>query len=352
MELTAAQLAAKLGGVVEGDADVIVRGLAELVDAGEGDLCFLADPRFGAHMAATGAAAVLVDPSWRGDCAAALVRVENPNVCFARAAALFAPDPTPRRPGIDATAVVADGVELGVDVHVGPHCVIEPGVKIGDRTVIRAGCSIGEQTSIGADGLLYPHVTVRDRVRIGDRVILHSGAVIGSDGFGYLPGGEGWVKIPQIGTVAIGHDVEIGANATIDRARFGKTVIGDGVKIDNLVQVAHNCRIGPGTAIAAQVGIAGSTDIGAAVQMGGQAGVAGHVRVGDGVVVGGRAGITKDVPPQTFVSGFPAMPHSKARRIHAHTMRLPDLRRKVEDLARRLAALEQATGVAEEDETA
>jgi UDP-3-O-[3-hydroxymyristoyl] glucosamine N-acyltransferase len=342
VELTAAELADRLDGEVEGNANVAVRGLASLVEAREGDVSFLAQRRYESQMAETGASAVFVERSWKGTCPAVLIRVHDPDVAFANAAALFAPVLVARTPGVHPTAVVADGVKLGADVHIGPHCVIEPGAEIGDRTVLCAGCFVGEQSRVGADGFLYSRVSIRERVRIGDRVILHNGVVIGSDGFGYGHDGSGWVKIPQIGTVEIGNDVEIGANSTIDRARFGRTVIEDGVKIDNLVQVAHNCRIGQGAAIAALVGIAGSTEIGASARLGGQAGVAGHLQVGDGVVVAGGAGVTKSIPPNTFVSGFPAMPHNKARRLHAHMMRLPNMRRQLEDLVRRLGAIENA----------
>jgi len=352
VSLTAAEVAERVGGEVEGDPSIVLHGLAALAEAGGGDLSFLAHGRYASQMADTGASAVLVDRSWEGTCPATLIRVDNADAAFAGAASFFAPALALREPGVHPTAVVASDVALGVDVHIGPYCVLEKGVRIGDRTVLYAGCTVGEQTEIGADGLLYARVTVRERVRIGDRVMIHSGAVIGSDGFGYLPAANGWVKIPQIGTVEIGNDVEIGANTTVDRARFGTTTIEDGVKIDNLVQVAHNCRIGRGTAIAALVGIAGSTDIGASVRIGGQAGVAGHVQIGDGAVVGGRGGVTKDIPPGTFVSGFPAMPHGKARRMHAHMMRLPDMRRRLEELAVRLAELEKAVRERGEDEPA
>jgi UDP-3-O-[3-hydroxymyristoyl] glucosamine N-acyltransferase len=183
---------------------------------------------------------------------------------------------------------------------------------------------------------VHANVTVRERTRIGDRVTIQNGAVIGSDGFGYYREGEHWRKIPQTGRVEIGDDAEIGANATIDRARFGTTVIGRGVKIDNLVQVAHNVRIGDDTAIAAQVGISGSVAVGERVRLGGQAGIAGHVAIGDDATVGAQAGVTKDVEPATFVSGYPAMPHSKARRMHAHVMRLPDLKKKVAEIEKRI----------------
>jgi UDP-3-O-[3-hydroxymyristoyl] glucosamine N-acyltransferase len=183
-------------------------------------------------------------------------------------------------------------------------------------------------------------VSIREYSRIGDRVIVHNGAVIGSDGCGYVREEDGWKKIPQVGVVEIGNDVEIGANTTVDRARFGKTVIADGVKIDNLVQIAHNVRIGRHTAIAAQTGISGSSTVGEDVRMGGQTGVSGHLHVGDHAVVGGQAGVTKDVPSATFVSGYPAMEHGKARRAHAHVMRLPAMKARLAEMEKRLAALE------------
>jgi UDP-3-O-[3-hydroxymyristoyl] glucosamine N-acyltransferase len=244
------------------------------------------------------------------------------------------------KPGLHPTAVIGEGVRMGRDVSIGPYCVIEPGAAVGDRTALGASCYVGHEAVIGDDCRLYPHVTVREYCRIGCRAIVHNGAVIGSDGFGYAKEGARWKKIPQVGIVVLGDDVEIGANTTIDRARFGETRIGNGVKIDNLVQVAHNVIIGDDTAIAAQVGIAGSTRVGARVQLGGQAGVAGHISVGDDSVAGGQAGVTKDVPPATFVSGYPAMPHNEARKMHASLMRLPELKKKVADMETRLKALE------------
>ena len=197
---------------------------------------------------------------------------------------------------------------------------------------------------MGRDCKFYPRMSTREYTKIGDRVIIHNGAVIGSDGFGYSKDGKVWKKIPQIGVVEIGNDVEIGANVTIDRARFGKTVISNGVKIDNLVQVAHNVKIGENTAIAAQAGISGSTEIGSGVQIGGQAGFSGHLTVGDNSVVGGQAGVIKNVPPAVFVSGYPAMDHGKAMKLQAHVGRLPVLKQRISELEKKIIELESRIG--------
>ena len=338
--MTATDVAGWVSGRVEGDGAVSITGVAALKDAGPGDVSFLANPRYAAAVADTRASAVVVGADWTGETAATLIRVADPDAAFAEIVDRLAPPPVTPAPGVHATAVLADDVVLGGDVSIGPYAVLEPGVQIGARTVIGAGCYVGHGSRIGCDGRLYPHVSMREETTIGDRIIIHNGAVIGSDGFGYVREKTGWKKIRQVGVVIIGDDVEIGANVTIDRARFGKTVIGNGVKIDNLVQIAHNVEIGDGTAIAAQVGISGSTAVGREVMLGGQMGISGHVRVGDGVICAARSGVTKDVPPGTFVSGFPAMPHDKAKRIHAHLMRLPELKQTVKDLERRISELE------------
>jgi UDP-3-O-[3-hydroxymyristoyl] glucosamine N-acyltransferase len=341
MPLAVQELARRLGGVVEGDGSLEVKGVAALDQAVAGDLSFLSNPRYAVAVKTTKATAVLVNESWQGESAAVLIRVKNADAAFAQAAGWLARPPVQFRPGIHATAIVAEGVRLGRDVHIGPHCVIESGATIGDRTVLVAACYVGHECEVGADCRFYPMVSLREHTRVGSRVIVHNGAVIGSDGFGYVKEAGHWKKVPQVGVVEVGDDVEIGANTTIDRARFGVTRIGNGVKIDNLVQVAHNVTIGDDTAIAAQVGIAGSSHIGARVQMGGQAGMAGHLKIGNDSVVGGQAGVLKDVPPATFVSGYPAMPHDEARKAHAHLMLLPELKKRVGDIDLRLKTLEE-----------
>jgi UDP-3-O-[3-hydroxymyristoyl] glucosamine N-acyltransferase len=339
--ITVAELARRLGGACEGPGGAEITGLAGLREAGAGDVTFLANPRYAAEAAATAATAVIVSRKFDQPCPAAIIRVDDPDRAFAQAAEIFGPPRPVPSPGVHPTAVIAGDATLGADVRIGPHCVVESGAVIGDRTVLWAACYVGHQASIGCDGVLYPHVSIRERVRIGNRVILHNGTVVGSDGFGYTVDAAGVrTKVPQIGTVEVGDDVEVGANVTIDRARFGVTRIGRGVKIDNLVQIAHNVIIGDHAVLVAQVGISGSTEIGPHAILAGQAGVAGHLKIGAGAVVGAQAGVTKDVPPKAFVSGYPAAPHDKATRLHAHLNRLPQLKEKVADLEKRLARLE------------
>lgn len=335
-----AQIAKNLGGTLAGDGDVEITGLASLADALQGDLSFLANPRYTSAVSATRASAVLMKTGWKGECPCAIVYVDNPDRAFADVALMLSPPPVAFAAGVHPTAVIADGARVGEGVTIGPYVVIQPGAVVGDRTVLVACCYVGHDAVIGSDCRLYAHVSVRERCVLGSRVIIHDGSVIGSDGFGYIPDKHGvWQKVMQLGIVEIGNDVEIGANVTIDRARFGKTRIANGVKIDNLVQVAHNVQIDEHSVMASQVGISGSTRIGRHVQLGGQAGLAGHLHVGDGAVVGAQAGVTKDVEAGCFVSGYPAMEHRKATRMHAHLMRLPELKERVREMEAQIAAL-------------
>jgi UDP-3-O-[3-hydroxymyristoyl] glucosamine N-acyltransferase len=237
--------------------------------------------------------------------------------------------------------VVSPEAKIGSGVHIGPLAVIEAGAVIGDGATICAQAYVGHGAVVGENSHLYPHVSIREYCRIGKRVILHNGTVVGSDGFGYAVDGHGVrTKIPQIGIVVIGDDVEVGANVTIDRARFGKTRIGNGVKIDNLVQIAHNVIIGDNAVIVAQVGIAGSTTIGKSAILAGQAGIAGHVVVGDGAIVGAQGGVTKDIPAKAYVWGTPAMPMDKFSNLHALVGRLPVLKERLESLEEKVRVLE------------
>ena len=329
-----AEIAERAGGTIEGDgASIDIIGVGSLAEARPGEISFLSNSRYNRLLTETRASAAFVRADWDGAHACTLVRVEDPDRAFADTALALAPPLLSYRPGMHATAVVHAGSQLGTDVHIGPHCVIEPGARVGDRCVLVAGCYVGHGAVLGADCRLYAHVSVRAHCVLGNRVWVHDGSVIGSDGFGYTRSKDGqWHKIEQLGTVEIEDDVEIGSNVTIDRARFGKTRIGSGVKVDNLVQIAHNVQVGSDSVMAAQVGISGSTRIGRGVQIGGQAGLAGHIEIGDGAVVGAQAGVTKSVPPGVFVSGYPAMEHRQSARLQAHLAALPELKKRVRAL--------------------
>jgi UDP-3-O-[3-hydroxymyristoyl] glucosamine N-acyltransferase len=339
MGMTIKEIVSEIGGVVEGDTSIEIKSLASLSDAGIGDISFLANPRYSSAVSSSKASAVIVNNDWQGDFSGTVIRVKDADAAFSEVASLLIPPSVRPVAGIHSTAVVADDVKLGEAVSIGPNVVIECGTKIGDRTIIGAGCYIGQDTTIGVDGLIYPNVSIRERVTIGDRIIIQLGAVIGSDGFGYTREGLKWVKIPQVGIVEIGDDVEIGANTTIDRARFGKTVIENGVKLDNHVQVAHNVRIGENAALVSFVALAGSSTVGANVQMAGHSGIAGHVHVGDFSVLAGYTGATKNVPEKAVVVGYPARQFSAGRKEQAALARLPKLLKRVSELERELEKL-------------
>ena len=343
-------LAARLGARLEGGSpDADVTGVSSLHDALPGDLSFLANPKYAKQLAATKATAVLVrEDSAEPPPAAggALLRVSSPDLAFAQAVPLFVKPPIVRAPGIHPSAVVDPTARLGADVHVGPLAVIGPGAVVGDRCVIEAHVVVADEAVLGPDCHLYPMVSIRERCRLGARVTVHNGTVIGADGFGYNtsvgPDGIKVEKIPQLGIVEIGDDVEIGANAAIDRARFGATVIGPHTKIDNLVQIGHNVRTGPYCGIVSQVGIAGSTHLGTGVMIWGQAGLAGHLTIGDGVEILAHAGVAGDLKERGQYLGSPAVPKRDALRVF-HTPRAVErLKDEVSALRVRLSELEKS----------
>jgi UDP-3-O-[3-hydroxymyristoyl] glucosamine N-acyltransferase len=268
-----------------------------------------------------------------------LVRVRNPDLAFARVIDLFGPPPMVIPMGVHPSAVLGKDVRLGREVCVMAHTVVQEGAVIGDGTILYPGVYVGHECVIGKDCQIYPHVTIRERTRIGDRVILHPGVVVGCDGFGYSTIRGVLHKIPQIGIVEIEDDVEIGANTTIDRARFDRTVIGKGTKIDNLVQIAHNVVIGEHSCLAGQSGVAGSTRIGSHVLVGGQAGISGHLRIGDRVRVGGKSGVFGDVEDDAAVAGPFAVDLAHYRRMEVALRRLPEALREAREGAERLSQL-------------
>jgi len=335
-------VAERLGCRLEGDGGLEVVAVRSLEEAGPHHLSFIARKAHISRLRESAVGAVILDEGWPPVDRPSL-RTRNLYLALARALTLFHPA-APPAPGIHPTAVVAPDVRVAPDACVGPLCVLGPGAKVGAGTILEAQVAVGARVHIGQGCRIFPNVTLRDDVVLGDRVIVHSGTVIGADGFGYGRDGHRYVKIPQVGRVVIEDDVEIGANVCIDRATLGETRIGQGSKIDNLVQIGHNVRIGSDTVIVAQVGISGSVRIGSRVTLAGQAGVVDHVEIGDDVIVGAQAGVTKDVPPRSAVLGAPAVPHTEFKRQLAAVARLPELRKALRALEERLAGLEARLG--------
>ncbi len=339
--MTVAEIAKIVKGKVIGDETLEIKGISGIKEAQPGDLTFIANRKYLSLLQSTKASAVIVSPDICNSVSATLIQVENPSLAFAQIVSSVGPEPITFPPGIHPTAIIGPHVRLGKDVSIQPYAVIEDYAVIGNRCVIGAGVYIGHYTELGDDCIIYPQVIMRERIKIGNRVIIHSGTVIGDDGFGYATVRGVHHKIPQIGTVEIGDDVEIGSNVTIDRARFDKTYIGKGVKIDNLVQIAHNVTIGDNTIVVAQVGISGSTSIGRNVIIAGQVGIIGHLTIGDNAIIGGKAGVTKDVPPDTHVTGFPAREKWEDMRFQAYLRKQPAILERLKKLEEKVAALEE-----------
>jgi UDP-3-O-[3-hydroxymyristoyl] glucosamine N-acyltransferase len=324
---TLREIVGRLGGEVAGDDSIEVSGVATLDEAGPGEITFLANPRYRSRLAATRASAVILAPRDAGATAIARIVSDNPYAYFARTLTLFHPA-REAVAGVHPSAWVDPTAQVAPTAEIGPFAAIAAGARIGECARIGAGSVVGENAVVGDGTLLHPRVTIYHGCVVGARCILHSGAVIGADGFGMAPDAGRWVKIPQVGRAVLGDDVEVGANTCIDRGALGDTVVEEGVKIDNLVQIAHNCRIGAHTVIAGCTGISGSAVIGRHCVIGGGVGIVGHITIADGVTLSGTTFVTKSITePGIYSSGVPMMPHADWLRNAAHLRRLDRIAR-------------------------
>ena len=332
-------IAAFIAGKVIGNADISIHGVSSLTDATAGQITFLSDRKHLSAATMTLASGILVAQA-ESTIPCTQIIVPNPALAFTRIVkAFFTSTGSPR--GISEEIHRGEHGQIGKDGSIWPFVSIGDHVRIGDRVSLFPGVFIGEGSTIGDDCVLHPNVTVRERSHIGNRVTIHSGTVVGSDGFGYIHDNGIHEKVPQIGCVVIGDDVEIGANVAIDRATFGETVIGKGTKIDNLVQIAHNVKIGEHSLIVAQAGIAGSSTLGQHTTLAGQAGVSDHMHIGDGAIVTAQTGVLRNVPANHVVSGTPAIPHTLWLRMSQTLQRLPEMHRRLREMEKRIRALEK-----------
>lgn len=339
MKVTLDTVAKAIDGTVVGDGSIEISGVAGIREAREGDLTFLANPRYEPYLECTNASAIIVAENHRKS-RKPLIQNSNPYLAFLKAVRFFQGESERPAPGVHPTAVLAKDAVVDPSATIGAHVVLERGAVVGPRAIVHAGCYVGVKAKIGADTLLYPNVTVRECCELGERVIVHSGAVIGSDGFGFVRDGAIHRKLPQVGNVVVEDDVELGACVTIDRATMGTTRIGAGSKIDNLVQIAHNVQVGKNCIIVAQVGISGSTVLGDEVVLAGQVGIVGHIEIGAGAQIGAQSGVAKSVKPGERVFGSPALAAGQAKRIEASLKYLPELLQTVRRLKRRVEELE------------
>ncbi|RMF92792.1 MAG: UDP-3-O-(3-hydroxymyristoyl)glucosamine N-acyltransferase [Candidatus Schekmanbacteria bacterium] len=336
---TVKEIADFLGGELKGSPNDKITNVSGIEDADEGDITFIAAKKFIEAAKKTSATAVIT-PVEIPECSASQIIVKNPYLSFARVVELFKGK---KRAviGIDSRASIGENVKLGKDVSIYPYAVIEDNVEIGDRVRIYPGVYIGSNSKIGEDSTIYSNTSIREETIIGNRVTIHSNTSIGGDGFGYVQEDGKHIKIPQVGNVIIEDDVEIGSNVCIDRATLGVTIIREGTKIDNHVQIAHNVEIGKNVILVSQVGISGSCKIGDNVMLAGQVGIADHVRIGDNTMVGAKSGIGRNIPANSMVSGAPAFDHRKWRRTQACLPKLPDLFKRIRELEKKISRLEK-----------
>lgn len=349
---TVAELAELVKGRVYGDPQTIIRGIASIQEARTGDITFAESVRFLQDAKQSDASAILAPemagaavggngggPAPAPEDGKVVIHVSNPRLAFAQLLDLFAPEQYAVR-GVHETAVMGSDFRCGANVSIGANCVIGENVRLGENVTIHPLCYLGDDVEVGDNTVLMPQVTLLRGTVVGSRTIIHSGSVLGADGFGYLTLGGKHRKIPQIGHVSVGDDVEIGANVTVDRARTGSTRIGNGTKIDNLVHIGHNCQIDEDVIIIAQVGLAGGVQIGHHAIVAGQAGIKEQAKIGAGAVIGAQTGVMGDVPDGAYVSGYGAKPHRETLRTAAAMNQLPDLLKKVREMEKRLAELE------------
>jgi len=335
---TVQELADYLGGSVRGEGSGKINGLAPLEAAGPDKITFLANPKYASKVSETGAGAVLMIPGSESY-GRVVIEVANPYLSFAKLLTLFYVQPHVPC-GVMPEACIGVAVNLGDDVSIYPGAIVGNNVSIGDRCVIHPGAVLYDGVIVGDDTVIHANAVVRERCRIGSSCVIQPGAVIGSDGFGYAPDGRGYYPIPQIGIVVLEDNVEIGANACIDRAALDATLIRRGTKLDNLVQIAHNCQIGEDCMIVSQVGISGSTKIGNHVTLAGQVGVAGHLTIGDNVMIGAQSGVPGSIPANSGYSGSPVMPHKQWLKSMAVVANLPNMKKTVSSLEKRITELE------------
>lgn len=337
MRVTPNILAQIVGGTVEGDGEIEITGFAKIEEAKGGEISFIANPKYAHYAASTSASALLVGTGFDAEVGEGitLIRVEDPYVALATLMQRFAVNSDGKK-GVDENAYVGEGTEMGPDCYVGRFAYVGDRVKLGRNVKIYPFAYVGDDVEIGDDTVVRPHVTIYERCRIGRRCVLHSGCVVGADGFGFAPSPDGYVKIPQTGIAVLEDDVEIGANTTIDRATMGQTVIGRGTKLDNLIQIAHNVRLGEHNVIAAQAGIAGSTVIGHRNRIGGQVGIAGHIKFGNDCEIGAQSGINKGYGDGKRIIGYPAGDIKDFAKGAIYTRRLPELFRDVAEIKKKL----------------
>ncbi len=336
MKLTA--LASLVHGEIIGDQDIDIRGVSGILEAQEGDITFLSSKKYVKDLPQCKASCLIVKEPLK-ESGITQLKVSNPYLAYAKLLEYFYVKP--QKPiGISKQAFVSDTAHLGKDVSVFPFAYISDGASIGDGTVIYPYVYIGEGTSVGERCVLYPHVTLREKIKVGNNVIIHAGSVIGSDGFGYVLDGATYHKIPQVGSVVIEDNVEIGSNVSIDRATTGETTIGKGTKIDNLVQIAHNVTIGKNSIVVSQVGIAGSTEIGDYVTLGGQVGIVDHLKIESQTMIGAQSGIMSSLSKGIY-SGSPALPHREWLKSQAVFVRLPELQKRIRELEGKIKELER-----------